>query len=198
MVLHGPRRGKRVALTFDDGPGPDTALILKRLRRFKVKATFFMLGMQVNSLPGLARKVLAEGHEIANHSSVHEIRPSYRDISAANRDIRQKTGFRPCLFRPPYGATSRTLNRAVKRSRMKIVIWDVDTVDWDLPGAGKIHRRITSGVRPGSIVLMHDGGGPREQTANALPGAIRTLRRRGYRFVTVSELLGNQLIYRTQ
>lgn len=196
LVLHGPRHGKRVALTFDDGPGPDTPAVLRTLRHFRVKATFFMLGMQVNLYPSLARKVLRAGHEVATHSSVHALLPGYSDIAASVRTIRHRTGFRPCLFRPPYGATSSSLIASARRARLKAVNWDVDTNDWRLPGPGAIQAAITGGVRPGSIVLMHDAGGPRGQTVAALPGAIRSLRRHGYRFVTVSGLLGNRVIYR--
>lgn len=196
LVRHGPRGAKRVALTFDDGPGPDTDAVLRTLKRFQVKATFFMLGRQVSSNPGTARAVLAQGHELANHSTSHALLPGYSDIARASRIIRSRTGFRPCLFRPPYGATSPSLRSSVKRARMKNVIWDVDTSDWRLPGARSIERAITRHVRPGSIVLMHDAGGPRGQTVAALPGAIRNLKRRGYRFVTVSELLGNRIRYR--
>lgn len=196
LVRHGPRGRKRVAFTFDDGPGPDTDAVLRTLRRFRVKATFFMLGSQVSSYPELARTVLGRGHELANHSTSHSMLPGYSDIARASRTIRGKTGFRPCLFRPPYGAMSSSVKASVKRAKMKSVIWDVDTSDWRLPGAGSIQAAITRNVRPGSIVLMHDAGGPRGQTVAALPGAIRTLKRRGYRFVTVSELLGNRIRYR--
>lgn len=196
VVLHGPRNRKRVALTFDDGPGPSTPDVLRVLRRLKVKATFFMLGMQVNLYPSYARKVAMAGHEIANHSSVHALLPGYGDINSAIHAIKRRTGFRTCLFRPPYGAMSPSLKSSVRRAKMKSVIWDVDTTDWKLPGSDSIRSTITRNTRPGSIVLMHDAGGPRSQTVAALPQAIRNLRRRSYRFVTVSELLGNRLIYR--
>ncbi len=196
VVLHGPRSRKRVALTFDDGPGPYTPQVLRTLRRFKVKATFFMLGMQVNLYPSYARSVARAGHEIANHSSVHALLPGYSDIRSATHAIKRRTGFRTCLFRPPYGAMSSSLKSSVRRAKMKSVIWDVDTNDWKQPGSGSIQAAITGGVKPGSIVLMHDAGGPRSQTVAALPGAIRNLRKRGYRFVTVSRLLGNRVIYR--
>lgn len=196
VVRHGPRRGKRVAFTFDDGPGPDTDAVLATLKRFRVKATFFMLGSQVAANPAVARKALAGDHELANHSFSHSLLPGYSDVARASRTIRSVTGFRPCLFRPPYGAMNSALKSSVKRAKMKSVIWDVDTNDWKRPGSGAIRGAITRNVRPGSIVLMHDAGGPRGQTVAALPGAIRTLKRRGYQFVTVSELLGNRIRYR--
>ena len=196
LVTHGPRGRKRVALTFDDGPSDYTADILRILRRKKAKGTFFMLGQQVARYPSFARRVLALGHEVANHSYEHDLLPGAFDIHRATRRISRVTGFRPCLFRPPYGAVSSSLRRTVREERMKVVNWDVDTSDWKLPGAGAIAGSIVRHVRPGSIVLMHDGGGPRSGTVEALAPAIGVLRRRGYELVTVSELLGNRTIYR--
>lgn len=196
FVTHGPRGRKRVALTFDDGPSLYTPDVLKVLGRKKVKATFFMLGQQVAGYPSYARRVLALGHEVANHSYDHDQLPSSSNIRHATRTIQGVTGFRPCLFRPPYGAVNSTLKRAVRDDKMKTVNWDVDTSDWKLPGAGSIASTIVNRARPGSIVLMHDGGGPRGGTVDALSSAIGGLRAKGYEFVTVSELLGSRIIYR--
>ena len=196
FVTHGPRGRKRVALTFDDGPSEYTLDILRILRAKKAKATFFMLGQQVASYPSYARRVLALGHEIGNHSYDHDLLPSGSNIRRATRRIRQATAFRPCTFRPPYGAVSSSLKRSVRDNRMKIISWDVDTSDWKLPGPGAIASSVIHRSRPGSIVLMHDGGGPRSGTVDALATAIAGLRDRGYKLVTVSELLGNRMIYR--
>ena len=196
FVTHGPRGRKRVALTFDDGPSTYTPEILRILRRKKAKATFFMLGQQVASYPTYARRVLALGNEIANHSYDHDLLPSSSNIRHATRTIRRVTGFKPCLFRPPYGAVNSSLLRSVGEADMKTVNWDVDTNDWKLPGASSIASTAIHRVSPGSIVLMHDGGGPRSGTVDALASEIRGLRRRGYKLVTVSELLGNRVIYR--
>ncbi len=195
VLRHGPRGRKRVAFTFDDGPGPDTEAVLSILRRKKVKATFFMLGQQVDAYPTTARQILDAGHELANHSSNHAMLPGASDIARASRTIRKRTGFKPCLFRPPYGAVDANVKQGAKQAGMKSILWDVDTLDWRLPGSGSITRAITRGVRPGSIVLMHDAGGPRGQTVGALTGAIHTLRKRGFEFVTVTELLGNRFLY---
>lgn len=195
VVLNGPRGRKRVALTFDDGPSTYTPRILHILKRKKVKATFFMLGSEVGRYPATARRVLALGHEIANHSMNHSLLPSASDIKRTSHVIKKRTGFRPCLFRPPYGALSSDEIAGARRAKMKVVNWDVDTQDWKLPGSGSI-RNSMSGARSGSIVLMHDGGGPRSQTIEALSSGISRLRHRGYRLVTVSDLLGNEMIYR--
>lgn len=196
FVTHGPRGRKRVALTFDDGPSEYTPDVLRVLKRKKAKATFFMLGQQAVRYRSYARRVLALGHEIGNHSYDHDLLPSGANIRQATRQITRVTGFRPCLFRPPYGAVSSSLKRSVRADRMKVVNWDVDTLDWRLPGSASIRSTIVNRVRPGSIVLMHDGGGPRGGTVGALAGAISGLRGRGFKLVTVSELLGNRAIYR--
>lgn len=195
VVRNGPRGRKLVALTFDDGPSSYTPDILRILRKKRAKATFFMLGDLVAGDPAATRRVLAAGHEIANHSSDHALLPGYSNLKRANRQIRRATGFKPCLFRPPYGAINSSVQQSAGELGMKSVLWDIDTSDWSTPGSGAIGSRIRS-ARSGSIVLMHDGGGPRSQTVDALPGAIDSLRSRGYRFVTVTRLLGNRFLYR--
>ncbi len=195
VVRSGPRGKKLVALTFDDGPSVYTPQVMDVLRRKKVKATFFMLGDLVSRDPSAARRVLAGGHEIANHSSTHPLLPGYSDISRASRTIKRVTGFKPCLFRPPYGALNASVISSARNLGMKSVLWDVDTSDWSTPGTGSIRSRI-SGAGPGSIVLMHDGGGPRSQTVAALAGAIHNLRSRGYGSRPSPKLLGNRFIYR--
>lgn len=196
FVTHGPRGRKRVALTFDDGPSDYTPKVLHILKRKKASATFFMLGQQVARYKTFARRALALGHEIGNHSYDHDLLPSSSNLRHANRTISQVTHFRPCLFRPPYGAVNSSLKASARAERMKVINWDVDTNDWKLPGSSAIRSTILGNVRPGSIVLMHDGGGPRQGTVDALSGAISGLRARGYRLVTVSQLLGNRMIYR--
>ena len=109
--------------------------------------------------------------------------------------IRDTTRFKPCLFRPPYGAIDGRLAAEAGAQKMKSILWDVDTNDWRTPGSGSIYSSIVS-AGSGSIVLMHDGGGYRSQTVAALGPAISNLKRRGYRLVTVSKLLGNRTIYR--
>lgn len=195
IIRKGPDARKRVALTFDDGPSSYTPDVLRILKKKKVRATFFMVGDLVADDPAAARRVLAAGHELANHSSDHALLPSFSNLKRANRQIREATDFQPCLFRPPYGAIDSTLKSSARDLKMKSILWDIDTQDWTTPGSGSIRSRIAS-AGPGSIVLMHDGGGPRSQTVDALPGAIDALRSRGYKLVTVTELLGNRFIYR--
>ncbi len=191
-VYHGPSKGKRVALTFDDGPSTYTPQVLSILKRHHVKGTFFEIGEQVSSTSRLVTKA---GEEIADHSYRHETDPSRSSMAATNSAIRRVTGFEPCLFRPPGGAFNSRVVGDARALGMTTVIWDVDPRDWSTPGTNAIYSRVVSATRPGSIVLMHDGGGNRSETVAALPRIIKTLRGRGYHFVTVSKLLGQRTIW---
>ena len=195
FLTHGPRGRKRIALTFDDGPSTYTPQILHILKAKGVKATFFEIGQEVQRYPATSRRILALGHELANHTMHHGTFPGAGDIRQTNHVIKKATGFRPCLFRPPGGAVNSGVLGAARAEKVKVVNWDRDTNDWKLPGSGSILSTISS-ARSGSIVLMHDGGGPRGQTVDALATGIDRLKHRGYKLVTVSDLLGNRMIYR--
>jgi len=197
FVTEGPRGKKRIALTFDDGPSLYTADVLRILRKHEVESTFFQIGQEVQRYPSESRKILAQGHEIGNHSTHHGSLPGASDMATTNSIIKRATGFRPCLFRPPGGAVSSGVFSAAAQEKLKVVNWDVDTNDWKQPGSGSILSSIRS-ARAGSIVLMHDGGGSRSQTIDALSAGIESLQRRGFELVTVTELLGNRFIYRPQ
>lgn len=193
QVSRGPV-GKRIALTFDDGPSRYTPALLATLRRLHVPATFFMVGQNVAGHGALLRRMLAEGHELADHSWNHADLgggggAASGQIQHTQQAIRNATGYTPCLFRPPYGATGGDLVGRAHALGVASVLWTVDPHDYMRPGAGTIATRVISATRPGAIILSHDGGGPREQTLAAVPAIVSTLRRRGYRFVTVSELL---------
>jgi peptidoglycan-N-acetylglucosamine deacetylase len=192
---NGSRRHRTVAMTFDDGPSPYTHRVLRILRRFRVPATFFLIGQQVGPFRREARAELRAGNEIGNHSLRHSFLPSRGDLATTNRVIRRATGFRPCLFRPPGGDVNSRLVGSALSLGMDTITWDVDPRDWSRPGTGAIVTRVLGAVRPGSIVLMHDGGGPRGETVAALPTILRVLRHRGYRFETVSALLGDKLVW---
>jgi peptidoglycan-N-acetylglucosamine deacetylase len=192
---NGSRRHRTVALTFDDGPSPYTHRVLRILRRFRVPATFFLIGQQVGPFRREARAELRAGEEIGNHSLRHSFLPSRGDLARTNQVIRRATGFRPCLFRPPGGAVNSRVVGSALSLGMDTITWDVDPRDWSRPGTGAIVSRVLGAVRPGSIVLMHDGGGPRGETVAALPTILRVLRHRGYRFETVSALLGDKLVW---
>jgi peptidoglycan-N-acetylglucosamine deacetylase len=191
---HGSRSGREVALSFDDGPSTkQTAAILATLSRLGAVATFFEEGRHVAGHEALMRQILAAGDEIGNHSFDHPKLPGYGELASTQRLIRIATGFTPCLFRPPYGLIDATVAAAARRARLETVLWDVDSHDDHHPGVAAI-RHNAALAQPGSIVLMHDGG-RHPQTVRALPGVIRRLRSRGFRFVTVTELLGGRFVF---
>jgi peptidoglycan/xylan/chitin deacetylase (PgdA/CDA1 family) len=199
-VRHVAGRGRVVALTFDDGPWTDTPAFVGLLERERVPATFFMIGRQVAGHGGLIRRMLGDGDDVGDHTWDHANVAgggafAAGEIGSTASAIQRASGFRPCLFRPPYGAVGPALTRVAARLGFATIGWDVDPSDWATPGTPAIESRVLSGVTAGSIVLMHDGGGPREQTLAALPHVIGVLRARGYRFLTVAGLTGATLRY---
>jgi len=198
--FNGPSR-REVALTFDDGPSPLTLRFVRMLRAEGVKATFFMLGKQLSSgYRGVLAEELRDGDALGDHSWSHpnlvfsgEARSQLAGTKGA---IASLSGYTPCVFRPPYGAFDGSVLHTASSLGLATVIWNVDPRDWALPGVGSIEATVLAQVKPGSIVLSHDGGGPRAQTLAAYPHIIAALRRRGYRFATVPELLGYPTVYR--
>jgi peptidoglycan/xylan/chitin deacetylase (PgdA/CDA1 family) len=188
----GPRGKRRVALTFDDGPSAYTAKVISILDHHHAKGTFFEVGQEVHGRSAVMRKALKKGNELGNHTMHHRF-AGVADLRATSNLIRRASGFRPCLFRPPGG--SRGESGAAHAAGMATILWDIDTRDWASPGYSAIYHSAI-GARPGSIVLMHDGGGFRGQTVAALPRIIRTLRARNLKLVTVTKLLGGRYIYR--
>ena len=195
LVSEASTERKVVALTFDDGPSEYTAGFLKVLREKGVPGTFFEVGQEMPGREATMRQILAEGNEIGDHTMNHVEYPGYAQIAAAADRIQQYTGFRPCLFRPPGGAVDPGVVATAGSLGMKTITWDVDPRDWSLPGTGEIYSNIVDNAKPGAILLMHDGGGPRDETLAALPQIIDTLRARGYGFETVSALLGDKITY---
>ena len=197
----GPGHRKVVALTFDDGPSPYTSQVLRILRRFRIHATFFLIGEQVGPNARLVREELAEGNAVGDHTYTHANVSgggslAYSQISRTRSAIRRASGYyTPCLFRAPGGAVSGALFPVARSLGMLTIQWDVDPRDWSRPGTGSIYSTVVGQARRESIILMHDGGGPRNQTVAALPSIIRTLRSRGYGFQTVPDLLGLKPVY---
>ena len=185
----GPSRTpKAVALTFDDGPSQFTDRILAVLRRTHARATFFVVGRLAKETPQLVRRELAAGMEVESHSYSHPYQPPFdrqphptilREIRWG-RGVLARLGPAPTLFRPPGGSFSPYVIEAAGSYGERIVLWSVDPTDWK-PGmtASRIARRVLEAVHPGSIVILHDGGGDRAATAEALPRIIRGIRRRG-------------------
>ena len=188
VVAHGARRhGRVVALTFDDGPGPFTWRVVRELQWMHVRATFFQVGRQAAAYPWAARLV-AGSFPVGDHTLSHAELPRLRWAEQL-REVRWGPAAAGGLFRPPYESFDRRTLGVLRLQRMLMVLWDVDSRDWTRPGVGRIVRNVVSRVRPGSIVLLHDGGGVRWQTVAALPVIIRQLRARGYSFVTVPRMM---------
>lgn len=196
VVRHGPSAGKRVALTFDDGPSAYTSQVLDILEHNDAEATFFVVGQEISGRQAVLQRMLRQGSMIGNHTVRHDVLAPRSNLAAASSQIKRASGFDPCLFRPPEGVINSGLAHAASSLGMTSVLWDVDTSDYTLPGSGVIYQRVVNGANAGSIVLMHDGGGPRAQTVAALPGIIETLKARGFRLVTITELLGAKLVWR--
>jgi peptidoglycan/xylan/chitin deacetylase (PgdA/CDA1 family) len=196
LVTNGPRERKVVALTFDDGPSDYTDDFLRVLREKEVPGTFFEVGQVMPGREDTMRQILAQGSELGDHTMDHVEYPGYAQIAGAAQRIEAYTHFKPCLFRPPGGAVNEGVVATAGRLGMRTITWDVDPQDWSTPGTGAIYANVVGHTRPGSIVLMHDGGGPRGETLAALPRIIDALRGRGYRFATVTELLGGRILYR--
>jgi peptidoglycan/xylan/chitin deacetylase (PgdA/CDA1 family) len=196
LITNGPRDRKDVALTFDDGPSEYTPGFLHVLREKHVRGTFFEIGQEMAGREATMRQVLREGDEIGDHTMHHVEYPGYAEIAGASQRIEAITHFKPCLFRPPGGALNSGVVATAGSLGMKTITWDVDPADWSTPGTGAIYSRIIGAAQPGSIILMHDGGGDRSETLSALPQVIDTLRARGYGFETVTQLLGDHMLYR--
>jgi peptidoglycan/xylan/chitin deacetylase (PgdA/CDA1 family) len=197
---HGPRR-REVALSFDDGPYPLTPRFVRMLKANHAVATFFMIGEQVTSrYRATLREELSNGDALGDHTYTHPDLVTAGGVQSQLQRtigaIRGLSGYTPCVFRPPYGDYDSSVLNTAASLGLATILWEVDPSDYTLPGVAVIEQRVLAQVRPGAIILSHDGGGPREQTLAAYPYIIRALRARGYRFVTVPELLGFHTVYR--
>ena len=195
FVTRGGGTVREIALTFDDGPGPYSKQFVSELRRLHAPATFFTVGFLGRWFSAATRSELAAGDVVGDHTERHRMlgllrRADQRDeIVSQTQWVHRAGGPFPRLFRPPYGSFDRTTFAVLRKLRMLMVLWSVDTDDYRRPGVGVIVARALAGARPGAIILMHDGGGDRYQTLVALPTIVKALRRRGYRLVTVPQLL---------
>jgi peptidoglycan-N-acetylglucosamine deacetylase len=186
--------GPYIAMTFDDGPSPETTpRLLDILKQRNIKATFFMIGQNAERNPTIVKRILAEGHEIGNHSWTHPQLSKLSDdrvteeINKTQNAIKDASGYTPVLMRPPYGAiTARQKDWIEKQFGLSVIIWSVDPFDWKRPGASVIEQRILAGARPGAIVLSHD---IHKQTVDAMPATLDALAAKGFKFVTVSQLI---------
>jgi peptidoglycan/xylan/chitin deacetylase (PgdA/CDA1 family) len=196
-VTHGNPAQRMVALTFDDGPSGRTPAILRVLAKHHAHATFFVVGRATRGMEPVLRHMAATGNELADHTYSHAdllalTEPGRRRQLQWTRGlVARATGVQPRFFRPPYGATGPAVNRLGRRLGLIPVLWSVDSRDWQLPGTKAIVRRVLANVRPGAIVLMHDGGGDRQETLRALPAILRALTRRHLQVVTLSRLFAS-------
>ncbi|EDZ95625.1 MAG: polysaccharide deacetylase family protein [Limnospira sp. PMC 1291.21] len=189
-----PPERKVIALTFDDGPWPRTTeQVLDILRKNNIKATFFLIGAALNNNKEIAKKVADEGHALANHTWNHRYHQvsqaeAAKEINSTGDLIEEVTGTKTALFRPPGGVMTNGLVQYVHSQNQANIMWSVDSADWR-SGTDAIARNVLTQAQPGGIVLMHDGGGNRAPTVAALPRIIAELKRQGYEFVTIPELL---------
>jgi peptidoglycan-N-acetylglucosamine deacetylase len=198
-ICRGPVGGKRVALTFDDGPDPaSTPRLLELLEREKIQATFFCIGKRVDAHPELAARIVREGHLLGNHSYGH---PWYismmrekrlaEELRGGQRSIEAATGVTCKYFRPPSGMTSRHFPGVLKELGLTMVGWDVRSLDTVGSAKGAIDR-VLSGTRDGSIILMHDGGVEGEKLIEIVSAVVRELRARGFEFERVDRMVEAQ------
>jgi peptidoglycan-N-acetylglucosamine deacetylase len=194
-IYCAPARGDEVALTFDDGPGPYTPRILSTLERQHVPATFFEVGVLERYFYASTARIVADGDVIGDHTEMHAPMSKLPAAQQKTQLLEQISAIErwgakfPRLFRPPYGLWNATTLALLHRYRMLMVLWTVDTNDYRRPGVSAIVDTALDGARPGAIILLHDAGGDRSETAAALPRIIAGLRRRRYKLVTVPRLL---------
>ena len=188
-----------VALTFDDGPHPKyTPQILDILKEYGIKATFFCVGSNADFYPALIERIVAEGHEIGNHTYHHDhvskmsTQALRSDILACNEALGHTVTTPIKLFRPPEGICNDAVINVCAELGMTVVIWSVDTRDWAHPTIAEICRNVRTNTHNGSIILMHDFIGKKSPTPEALRQIIPMLQGSGFEFVTVSQLLSVQ------
>lgn len=186
--------GPYVALTFDDGPhASNTPRLLDMLRSRNVKATFYVIGKNVDMYPNIVRRTVAEGHEIGNHTYTHPKLSGlskdrvFSELQKTDDAIYRAAGIHPRTMRPPYGALLQSQREMIHGSfGYPTIMWSVDPLDWKRPGASVVTSRIISGTSNGAIILVHDLHG---SSVDAMPATIDGLLQKGYRFVTVSQLI---------
>lgn len=187
-----PTTGNKViALTFDDGPGPYTEKLLDILDKYDAKATFFLIGSKVSGQASVVRSIQARGHQLGNHSWSHPELPKLSvdqiagEIDRTNEAIRQATGVKPSILRPPYGAVNGVVLEQLRLRNMSSILWSVDTRDWADRNSQIVCSRAVAGARPGAVILMHD---IHQTSVNAVPCILSSLKQQGYSFVTIQRL----------
>ncbi len=202
-AFFGSSDNPRVALTFDDGPGADTPALLETLRALEVRATFFVVSERCLRQPEVIRRLVEEGHEVGLHMKRHIsaflLAPwqSYRQIREGLDQIQRLTGKRPCLFRPPWGHVNLGTWLAIKRLGLTPVFWNIAPDDWRPDHTPDyISHYVVQLALPGSVVVLHDGGGNRTRTIQSLPSMVAGLRSCGLAVGLVSEISANPSMIR--
>jgi peptidoglycan/xylan/chitin deacetylase (PgdA/CDA1 family) len=202
QVAHGPRDGRRVAITFDDGPDdPYTLRIAKILDEHDAKGTFFTVGKALDRRPDISRALRADGHLLGNHSYQHDswrwLDPRYPELERTQQAFRRQLGVCPTFFRAPHGQHTPFLAHVVGDHGMTMVGWEVSAGDWKTKDARVVARRVLDGVKPGSIILLHDGldgsvTADRSVLVRAVPLILDGLERRDLKPVRLDALLGER------
>ncbi len=197
FIRNGSCTGKRIALTFDDGPTPGiTELVLDVLKQREICATFFMIGNRIAAASNLAQRVLAEGHEIGNHSFTHRkltLLPeseAKEEIQKTQEVIAEVLHHRAVWFRPPFGVLHQKQAAMAQAMDLRVLLWDVDSTDWAKPGEEKIIETVLGKTISGSIIMLHDVD---QQTVNALPSILDNLRNQGFVFSRISDVISEQI-----
>lgn len=204
FISYGGSERREIALTFDDGPGPYTPALLNELARLHTPATFFEIGFMIGYFHASLTRELAMGDAIGDHTETHPMMAALAPAAQRGQIVDQTEWLRkynapfPRLWRPPYGSYDSTTLAILHQLRMLMVLWTVDTDDYLRPGVTAIIHRALAGARPGAIILMHDAGGNRTQTIAALPFIVHALQSRGYRLVTIPQLILDDPPNRTQ
>ncbi|MGB3265772.1 MAG: polysaccharide deacetylase family protein [Microcoleus sp.] len=194
---------KVIALTFDDGPSPETLKILEVLQKHNAVATFFCLGRNLREYPEIAKKVVQAGNAIGNHTwhhYYHDVteKTASNEIDYTGIHIHRSTGAKSLLFRPPGGRLNNGFADYAKKKNYVVVMWSIDPKDYQQLPADTIAHTVISQATSGAIVLLHDGGGDRQQTVEAVSAIIPKLKQQGYRFVTIPQLLQMQAAQKQQ
>lgn len=198
VFRHHDNAYRKIAITFDDGPHPVyTAQILNLLQRYSVHATFFVIGQNAEQYPALLQRMTAEGHEVGNHTYGHRslCHMSAADLQAqilrGENAVAECTDVRPYLFRPPEGYCTAEISAMAAAMDYRVILWNIDTCDWQHRSADDIVNAVMETVRSGDIILMHDYIGGVSHTVEAVERLIPALLEKDFQPVTVSELIGS-------
>jgi peptidoglycan/xylan/chitin deacetylase (PgdA/CDA1 family) len=187
------RKLKCIALTFDDGPVPNTGKLLRILKAHQARVTFFLIGQNAAAYPDMARREVAEGHQVGDHSWDHSDLSALSNaaiksqIARTQAAVKKASGVAPVVLRPPYGKTNARVAAVAREYNLAQFLWAVDPFDWMVRDSAMVERRVVNGARRDRVILMHD---IQPTTVNAVPRILDRLAKKGFTFVTISELFG--------